>query len=745
MKKIILKFIFLFIFSSSICSAEVVKDFKVIGNDRISKETVAVFGDIVTNQDYDPQKINDLLKKLYDTNYFSNIEINVIDGILEIRVSENPIIQSLIIKGIKAKKFQEKINEIIELKEKTSFVENKLQIDIKRVEAVLHSTGYYFVNVDAYKKENANNSIDLIYEIELGDKALIEEINFIGDKKYKERKLRNVITSEENKFWKFISTKKYLNKERIDLDTRLLENFYKSKGYYEVKIFPTEVYFENKKKFNLTYNIDSGTRYIISKALIEADEGIDDKYFSELQEKFSKYENKYYSPLKIKKILDKIEKLTQKKELQFIKSELIETLDKDKINVKIFVTETEKLYVERVNIFGNYITNDNVVRSELIVDEGDPYSVLLINKSINNMMSRNIFKSVEHKVVQGSSPDLRIINIEVEEKPTGEISAGAGVGSSGGTIGFSVSENNYLGNGIRLDASLYLTEESIRGLFSVDNPNWNYSGNSLRTTIESTKVDKLADSGYESSKTGFSFGTQFEQWENIYISPSISTYYESISTDSTASDALKKQDGTSFDTYLRYAIIDDKRNQRFQPSEGSRKSFNQKIPLYSGNPSILNGFNYAGYYSPTDNIIGSLKFYGRAINSLSDDDVRVSERLFIPSRLLRGFERGRIGPRDGNDHVGGNYATALGFNAHFPNLLPRFTNTDISFFLDTANVWGIDYSDTVDESNKLRSAFGVSADWFTPIGPLNFSLSQDITKASTDVTESFRFNIGTTF
>ena len=312
MKKIILKFIFLFIFSSSICSAEVVKDFKVIGNDRISKETVAVFGDIVTNQDYDPQKINDLLKKLYDTNYFSNIEINVIDGILEIRVSENPIIQSLIIKGIKAKKFQEKINEIIELKEKTSFVENKLQIDIKRVEAVLHSTGYYFVKVDAYKKENANNSIDLIYEIELGDKALIEEINFIGDKKYKERKLRNVITSEENKFWKFISTKKYLNKERIDLDTRLLENFYKSKGYYEVKIFPTEVYFENKKKFNLTYNIYSGTRYIISKALIEADEGIDDKYFSELQEKFSKYENKYYSPLKIKKILDKIEKLTQK-------------------------------------------------------------------------------------------------------------------------------------------------------------------------------------------------------------------------------------------------------------------------------------------------------------------------------------------------------------------------------------------------------------------------------------------------
>ena len=141
-----------------------------------------------------------------------------------------------------------------------------------------------------------------------------------------------------------------------------------------------------------------------------------------------------------------------------------------------------------------------------------------------------------------------------------------------------------------------------------------------------------------------------------------------------------------------------------------------------------------------------MRFYGRAINSLnSSEDVKLSERLSIPGRHLRGFEVGRIGPVDASDHVGGNYATALGFNASLPKLFPNLSNADISLFFDTANVWGVDYDDSIDESNKIRSAFGVSVDYFTPIGPLNFSFSEDITSAETDKPEAFRFNIGTTF
>ena len=508
----------------------------------------------------------------------------------------------------------------------------------------------------------------------------------------------------------------------------------------------TNILYEEGEGFLLTYNIDSGKRFRFEDVSLKISEGLDKNSFVEIAKDLPKLKNKYYSPKKIIKILDKINKLTTKKDLQFINSKLIETVKNDKILVTIDVSEGKKYFVERINIIGNTVTEDNVIRGELEVDEGDPYSLLLLDKSINNIKSRNIFGKVNKNIYEGSSPDLKVITIEVEEKATGEIFAGAGVGSSGGTIGGGVKENNFLGRGVKLDANLQFSETAIRGKFSVVNPNYNYSGNEIRFTAESTKTSKMTTFGYDSSKTGFSLGTTFEQYEDIFISPELSTYYESLSTNDNASNALKQQEGTYIDTELRYSVIQDKRDQSFKPTEGYRASFNQKLPLYSESPSLINGINYSAYHSFSDNLIGSLRFHGRTINSLSSsEDVKLSERLSIPGRYLRGFEVGKIGPVDASDYIGGNYVTALGFNAALPKLLPNLTNADVSLFLDTGNVWGIDYDTNIDESNKLRSAFGVSVDWFTPIGPLSFSFSEAITSASTDKPESFRFNIGTTF
>jgi len=746
MKKALLQSLFFYIFVITTSYAEIVKEVKVVGNVRVSTETIIVFGDIRVNEDYSAKKINELSRQLYDTDFFSYLEINLTNGLLEISVKENPIIQSLVFNGIKAKKHKEAIKEVIELKEKTSYVENKLIRDIQKIKKAFRNQGYYFIEVEAYAKENVNNSIDLIYEINRGKRAKIGKIIFVGDKKFKDGKLRGIITTEENKAWKILSSKKYLNQERIKLDTRLLENFYKGKGYYQVKVLATNVLYEEGEGFLLTYNIDSGKRFRFENVSLKISESLDKSSFIEITKDLPKLKNKYYSPKKIIKILDKINKLSTKKDLQFINSKLVETVKNDKILVTIDVSEGEKYFVERINIIGNTVTEDNVIRGELEVDEGDPYSLLLLDKSINKIKSRNIFGNVNKNIYQGSSPDLKVVTIEVEEKSTGEIFAGAGVGTSGGTLGGGVKENNFLGRGVKLDVNLQFSETAIRGKFSVINPNYNYSGNEIRFTAESTRTSKMSTFGYDSSKTGFSLGTTFEQYEDIFISPGLSTYYESLSTNDNASKALKQQEGTYIDTELKYSIIQDKRDQSFKPTEGYRASFNQKLPLYSEVPSIINGLDYSAYHSFGENFIGSLRFHGRAINSLSsDEDVKLSERLSIPGRYLRGFEVGKIGPVDASDYIGGNYVTALGFNAALPKLLPNFTNADVSLFLDTGNVWGIDYATNIDESNKLRSAVGVNVDWFTPIGPLNFSFSEAITSASTDKPESFRFNIGTTF
>jgi len=746
MKKALFQSLFACIFVITISYAEIVKEVKVVGNVRVSSETIVMFGDIKVNEDYNAQKINELSRQLYDTDFFSYLEINLTNGLLEISVKENPIIQSLVFNGIKAKKHKEAIKEVIELKEKTSYVENKLIRDIQKIKTAFRNQGFYFIEVEAYAKENANNSIDLIYEINRGKRAKIGKIVFIGDKKFKDGKLRGIITSEESKAWKVISTTKYLNQERIKLDTRLLKNFYKSKGYYQVEVLATNILYEEGEGFLLTYNIDAGKRFRFEDVSLKISEGLDKSSFVEISKDLPELKNKYYSPKKIIKILDQINKLTTKKDLQFINSKLVETVKNDKILVTIDVTEGKKYFVERINIIGNTVTEDNVIRGELEVDEGDPYSLLLLDKSINNIKSRSIFGKINKNIYEGSSPDLKIINIEVEEKATGEIFAGAGVGSSGGTIGGGVKENNFLGRGVRLDANLQFSETAIRGKFSVVNPNYNYSGNEIRFTAESTRTSKMSTYGYDSNKTGFSLGTTFEQYEDIFISPDLSTYYETLSTNDSASNALKQQEGTYIDTELRYSVIQDKRDQSFKPTEGYRASFNQKLPLYSQSRSLVNGIDYSVYHSFSDNLIGFLRFHGRTINSLSSgEDVKLSERLSLPGRYLRGFEVGKIGPVDASDYVGGNYVTALAFNAALPKLLPNLTNADVSLFLDTGNVWGIDYDTNIDESNKLRSAFGVSVDWFTPIGPLSFAFSEAITSASTDKTESFRFNIGTTF
>ena len=749
MKIFTIKTLFLlFIFTQSAFS-DVVKKVEINGNQRITDETIRVFGDIILNEDYNPEKINSLLLNLYETNFFSNVDVKISDNLLIINVVENPIIRSLEFKGIKSNKKKEKILEIITLKEKTSFVESEFENDLKRIKSAFKNSGYYFVDIEAYKKVGKNNSIDLIYEIDLGPKSKIKKIVFLGDKKIKDSKLRSVITSEESRAWKIISQKKYLNEKIIKLDVRLLEQFYKNRGYYEVTVFPSNVNYTESDDFILTYNITAGKKYFIKEInlLLTDDLKSDQPLFDDIKKLISKSINKPYSINKIDKILNKIESISARTGLEFLKTELKETLDGNSILIDLNVVESEKYYVEQINITGNSVTNDSVIRSGLIIDEGDAFNELLLNRSINNLKGKRIFAEVKKTVKDGSSKNFKIINIDVEEKATGEISVGAGYGTSGGTFGFNVSENNFLGKGISLSTKLNVSKQRLTGRVVLDNPNYKLSGNSLSTVIESTKTSKMSDFGYESTVSGFAFGTGFEQWDDIFVNPEIATYYETIKTSNSASANLKKQKGNYFETALNYSIINDKRNQRYQPTEGYKVSFNQVVPLYSDAPSLTNGFDFSSYWQIKNNVIASTTLFTRAINSLSNsNDVKISTRLRIPQKYLRGFEAGKIGPNEKNDYVGGNYATALGFKANFPKLFSGLQNFDFSLFLDTANLWGVDYDDGVNGSGgSIRSSFGIATDVYTPVGPLSFSLAQPISKEKTDTTETFRFNLGTTF
>ena len=744
MKKLLFPLVIMLMFFS-VVKAEFVNNIIVNGNERVSTETIILLGDVEKDKEYTDIILNNIINELYKTNFFSDIKLQILNGTLHIEVTENKIIQTLEIIGIKSNKIKDLIKERITLKNKSPYNKFFVSKDLNIIKNSLKSIGYYFVDVKSSIIENNNNTVNLIYDVELGAKAMIDKIVFLGNNNFKDSKMRKIIVSEEAKFWKFVSNKKYINRERLELDKRLIKNFYLNNGYYEVIVNEAFAQYTEKEKFLLTYNINEGSKYYINETKLILPDSYDKNNFSKIIKTLEKLKNKKYSLIKLSKIINELDKITLLKQYEFISASINEKIvDNYRIDISLIIEETEKSYIERIDVVGNNITQETVIRNEFVVDEGDAFNTLLLSKSINNLKARNLFKTVETEVIEGSKPGLKVVKVEIEEKPTGEISLGAGVGSEGGSIGFSVSENNYLGKGIQVQSSLQITEERITALLAVNNPNYNYTDNSLSTMLRSTVTDRMANYGYKSTNTGFSIGTNFEQYDDFRISPTLSMGRETLKTNQSASASLKKQEGTYFDTTIFYQLDYDKRNQKFQTSDGFRSKFTQSIPILSEDYALLNGYEFSKYQQFND-VIGSVSIYTRAVNSINDEDVRISNRLYLPSRKLRGFEPGKIGPTDAGDFVGGNYATAVNVVTTLPKLFATVQNAEFQFFFDAANVWGVDYSDTIDDSNKLRTSTGVAVNWYTPIGPLNFSLAQPITKATNDKTESFRFNLGTTF
>ena len=742
------KFIILFLLilaNTNFAQSEIIKKINIFGNDRLSSETIIMFSRLNINENVDNDDLNNAFKNLFETNYFKEIKINFENGNLKIFVEENPLIQSITIKGIKNKSIVSDLNEITKKSEKYPFLENNINDQKDLLINMVRTAGFYFAQVETSILENQNNSVDVIYNFRLGKRAKISEIKFVGNKVFKNSKLRNIIVSEESKPWKFITSNKYLNENRIELDENLLVNYYKNKGYYKVAVKSSSAKVTDDDKFILTFNIDSENKYFFNEIKIDVSDDYSKENFSNFNKVFNKLKGKPYSLNSIKKIIKEIDNIALQKEFIFINAKYKENIvDKNKINIDIFLEESDKTYVERINIFGNFITEEKVIRNALIVDEGDAYNKILFNKSINEIKSKGIFKSVDYEINDSEvTNNSKIINIEIEEKPTGEIFAGVGTGTEGSAITAGIKEKNYLGKGIRLDTNISVSDDQITGKFGVENPNFRNSDRSLNTTIESSASDFMTSSGYKTTRTGLKIGTGFEQYQDLFINIDISNYYEKLETSSLATAIKKKQEGDYFENLLSYAVTLNRLDQNFQPTDGYRTSFSQTLPIYSDDNSIENSLRVAKYHSLNDKLILSGKFFFNSINSL-DDDVRVSKRVYIPSRLLRGFVSKSIGPKDGTQWIGGNYGSAFNFNTTLPNILYGYENVDFNLFLDAANLWHVDYDSSLD-SDKIRSSTGVSVNWFTPVGPLSFSYALPISKANTDKTESFRFQIGTSF
>ena len=337
-------------FTISISSAEVIKSFKITGNERISNDTIIMFSNVSVGTDINSSDLNIILKNIYESSFFDNVSVNFSQNVLLINVEELPIIQNITYEGIKANKIKEIIFKDLKLKQRSSFNQNFLKEDKDKIENSLKDLGYYFSEIEITITDLNDNKVDLKYNVILGEKAKIRKIKFIGDKVFKDKKLKNVITSEEFRFWKFISGKKYLNQNLIEFDERLLKNFYLNQGYYDVQISSSFAKLIQDYDFELIYNVQANKKFFFDNLSLNLPDDFNSENFKNILDLFDELKGESYSIFRIEKILEEIDKITLEEEFENISAEVDENIVENKINLNFNIKKSDRLVVEKINI-----------------------------------------------------------------------------------------------------------------------------------------------------------------------------------------------------------------------------------------------------------------------------------------------------------------------------------------------------------------------------------------------------------
>ena len=722
-----------------------IKKVNIVGNSRVNSTTIESLVDKKINS-IDSIYINNLTKKIYDTDFFADVKVSFNQEILTITVAENPIVNFFYINGVKDSDLDQ-VNKIITLKENNIFSSSKLKRDIEATREFLYASGYYQATIVPEVIKIDNNQINLIINIDKKEISKIKNIYFIGNKYFSSSQLLEVISSAEDGWWKFFSSSA-LSEQRIEYDKQLLKEFYKNKGFFDAQIESAFASVDKNNNFSLTFSVNSGKKYKFGDFDVKkVGTSYEDKDINEIKIISSKFlENQIYSTEMIKKLNKQITNYLESKKYNNFEIDIQELKKEDTINIAFQISDGQKILINKININGNSITEEKVIRDNMLLAEGDYLNSTKVKKSVDNIKAKQLFSKVEYKIENSDKKDFKDFNLFVKEQPTGNITAGIGYGTNGGIFEAGINERNFLGQGINLNFNGKLSTEKISGVFSYNDPNFKNTSKELATSIYSEK-DDYTNSGYENKRVGTNFSTRYEIYEDIFFRPIIGVQYDSLGITGTVSNLLRSRQGDTLSSSVGYVFSVDKRDSKFNPTSGTVFYFSQDIDTLISDIHAFKTNIGATVYKEliNDKFIGSAKARLANSTAINNKDVKISDRLYPSSSDLRGFEPRGVGPVDTNDHVGGNNLATLSLKSTFPNPIPDGLRSTTYLFLDMGNVWGVDYSDAISSSSKIRSTVGVALDLMSPIGPLSFTYSIPISKSSTDKEQNFLFNIGSSF
>jgi outer membrane protein insertion porin family len=738
---------------------QVIERIRVEGNQRIEASTVRSYMPFKEGSEYDVAAVDSSVKTLFATGLFADVVIRRDGNSLVVTVTENPIINRVAFEGNNAVK-DEDLNNEVQLKPRTIYTRAKVQGDVQRIVDLLRRSGRFSARVEPKVIQLPQNRIDLVFEIDEGPVTGIGAINFIGNEAFSDGKLREVISTSESAWWKFLSSSDSYDPDRLTFDRELLRRHYLSEGYADFRVISAVADLaRDGSEFFITFTVEEGEQYQFGPSTVTTElEKLDQERLESL---VLTEEGDTYDAGLIDESVDALTFAAGSEGYAFAEVRPRVRRDKENLiaNVEYEITEGPRVYVERININGNVRTLDKVVRREMRMAEGDAFNRVLLDKSEKSIRALGFFSSVDVVEEPGSAEDKTVINVNVEEQSTGELSLGFGFSSVDNAVAdIALSERNFMGRGqfLRLRLSLSGTRSSVDLRFT--EPYFLDRNLVAGIDIFGTETDLRDEASFDSRVTGFGFRFGFPTSENGSITTRYALRREEIRNVRTVNIngiAVPLVDPRSdIKSLVGYNYYLDRRDDPVEPTAGWDFNIDQEYAGVGGSVTYLRNEILARAYIPfSKEFLGSLRFNGGYIDGLGDD-VIINDRFFIGGSEFRGFERAGVGPRDTvtGDSLGAQ-AYAIGTaQLTFPNFLPEALDIDTSLFTDVGTVGLVDQEALYlaqgrrpEDELALRATAGLSVYWQSPFGPVRIDLSQVLQSESYDREEVFRFSAGTRF
>lgn len=728
----------------------------VEGNQRIEAGTIASYLGVARGEPVSAAALNDGYQRILASGLFETVEIEPRGNTLVVRVVEFPTVNRIAFEG-NERLDDETLAQIIQSQSRRVFSPATAEADAARITEAYSQQGRIAARVQPKVIRRSDNRVDLVYEVFEGGVSEIERIGFAGNRVFSDRRLRRVLETKQAGIFRALIQSDTFIEDRIEFDRQVLRDFYQSRGYVDFRTTGVNAELsEERDGYFITFNVEEGQQFNFGEVtatsyLAEVDPDV-------FQRAIRLRSGRSYSPTAVETEIARLERLAIREGLNFVRVEpRVTRNDRDlTLDVEFLLTRGERVFVERIDIEGNTTTLDRVVRRQFRVVEGDPFNPREIRESAERVRALGFFGDANVEAREGSTPQQVVIDVDVEERPTGSLSFGGSYSTSGGFgAAITFSERNFLGRGQQLSLGVTTGVDSSNYSFSFTEPAFLGRDVAFNFSLNYLETDN-SNAEYDTAIGNFSTGFTFPVSENGRLNLRYGARYSEITNlNSSVGEIITAEAarGDVWDSYIGYRYSYDTRRTGLNPNAGVLLEFGQDFAGLGGDSTYVESTLRAVAQTKILNDEVTLRATLQAgALSYSEGSSRVTDRFTLGSNLMRGFEGGGIGPRevgpgDVNDPLGGDYFAVARFEAEFPLPLPEEYGVSAGVFYDVGSLWGLEETNAnvLYDDFTARHVIGVSLFWTTPLGPLRFNFSEALSKEKFDEEQTFDLTISTQF